>query len=340
MDAVTTRLPESKLAIGLDLPDEQIAADLRDGLQRVERLLLQTCASDQPVLNESADHLAVAGGKRFRPMLVLLAAQFGEAGRADIDRAAVVIELTHLATLYHDDVMDEADVRRGAPSANARWDNSIAILTGDFLFARASLLVAQLGTEAVRIQAETFERLVIGQIRETVQPPAGVDPIEHHLQVLAEKTGSLIATAGRFGAMFAGCSAEVENALRQFGESIGMAFQLSDDLIDITSDSDDLGKATGTDLREGVRTLPMLFALASPDTDPQLVALLNAGPLTDPATHAQALALLRESEAMTAARSVLTRFVEDARTQLKSLPACAARDCLDALVDYMLARST
>ena len=180
--------------------------------------------------------------------------------------AAVVVELTHLATLYHDDVMDEAAIRRGAVSANARWGNSIAILTGDFLFARASDILADLGPECVRIQARTFERLVHGQIRETVGPDEDGDPIEHHLRVLADKTGSLIGTSARFGAMLAGADEEIAEILTRYGERIGVAFQLSDDLLDVVSETGQSGKTPGTDLREGVATLPAL--LLSRTTDP------------------------------------------------------------------------
>ena len=199
-----------------------------------------------------------AGGKRFRPMLALLAAQLG-----DPDAPEVIVappwscELTHLATLYHDDVMDEAAVRRGAPSANSRWSNSVAILTGDLLFARASDLLADLGPEAVRIQARTFERLVTGQIRETVGARPGEDPVAHHLAVLADKTGSLVATSARFGAGFAGVDASLVEALTAFGEEVGVAFQLSDDLLDIVSEGGASGKSPGTDLREGIATLPV-----------------------------------------------------------------------------------
>lgn len=324
---------------GIDFPDEVIAASLRAGLERVETMLQAASRSDDLLLDEAAAHLAAAGGKRFRPLLVLLASQFGTPGGPDVDKAAVVVELTHLATLYHDDVMDEADLRRGAPSANARWDNSIAILTGDYLFAAASILVSQLGPDAVRIQAETFQRLVNGQIRETVEAPPGTDPVARYLDVLAEKTGSLIATSGRFGAMFAGAPRPVVEALTEFGEAIGVAFQLSDDLIDITSDAEDLGKATGTDLREGVHTLPMLFTLADPNADPELVALLRSGPLTDPAQHARALELLRASPGMVATRGVLDEYVERARRAVDVLPDGAAKESLDALVEFMQIRS-
>lgn len=324
---------------GIDFPDAQIASDLRAGLERVEQRLMDACHSDELTVRDAAKHLAQAGGKRFRPLLVLLASHLGEPGRDEVDKAAVVVELTHLATLYHDDVMDEAEIRRGAESANSRWTNSIAILAGDYLFAAASLLVAQLGPEAVRIQAETFQRLVTGQIQETVDPPPGTDPVERYLEVLAGKTGSLIATSGRFGAMFAGAAPEVIAAMTDFGEAIGMAFQLSDDLIDITSEEEDLGKATGTDLREGVRTLPMLFALADEQTDPRLRELLEAGPLTDDAQHREALLLLRQSTGMDRAREVLGQYVDRARARLAALPNGAAREALDALVDFMQVRS-
>lgn len=325
---------------GVDFPDAQIAASLREGLDRVERQLAAACHSDELTLDEAATHLAQAGGKRFRPLLVLLASQLGEPGGEDVDKAAVVVELTHLATLYHDDVMDEAEVRRGAASANARWGNSIAILAGDHLFAAASVLVSELGPLAVRIQAETFQRLVTGQVQETIPAPEGADPVARYLQVLAGKTGSLIATSGRFGAMFSGASEEVVVAMTEYGEAIGMAFQLSDDLIDITSEEADLGKATGTDLREGVRTLPMLYALADPQTDPRLRELLEAGPLTDDAVHREALELLRSSSSMQRAREVLGEYVERARDQLACLPQGAARESLEALVDFMQVRSS
>jgi len=186
--------------------DPGLEVDLSEGMDAVEVALRAAVESDYPFVTEASRHLVDAGGKRFRPLLTLLSAQFGDPHAPGVVPAAVVVELTHLATLYHDDVMDEAALRRGAPSANARWDNTVAILTGDFLFARASDILADLGPEAVRIQARTFERLCTGQIRETVGPNPGDDPVQHHLQVLADKTGSLIATSGRFGGMMSGAS--------------------------------------------------------------------------------------------------------------------------------------
>ena len=196
-------------ALGVEVNDAALEADLRAGLAAVEDMLHGAVKSDYPFVTETSRHLVDAGGKRFRPLLLLLAAQFGDPAAPGVVPAAVVVELTHLATLYHDDVMDEAVVRRGAPSANARWTNAIAILTGDFLFARASDILADLGPEAVRIQARTFERLVQGQIRETVGAEAGVDPVEHYLRVVSDKTASLIATSGRFGGMMSGASEPV-----------------------------------------------------------------------------------------------------------------------------------
>ncbi|WP_313405659.1 polyprenyl synthetase family protein, partial [Aeromicrobium sp.] len=239
--------------------DAALEQRVSDGVERVEHLLAQSVHSPEPLVAEASSHLLQAGGKRFRPLLVVLCAEFGDPTAADIVPSAVVVELTHLATLYHDDVMDEAAMRRGAPSANARWDNSVAILVGDFLFARASSLVADLGPEAVRIQADTFARLVHGQLRETLGPGPDDDPLQHYLSVVADKTGSLIATAARFGAMMSGAGAQIEATLLEFGERIGVAFQLADDIIDIASDSDDSGKVPGTDLREGVPTLPTLL---------------------------------------------------------------------------------
>jgi heptaprenyl diphosphate synthase len=291
---------------------------------------------------EAARHLVDAGGKRFRPLLVALGAQFGDPDRDEITRAANVVELTHLATLYHDDVMDEALVRRGAPSANARWGNSVAILVGDYLFARAADIAASLGPEAVLLQARTFARLVHGQIAETVGP-RGSDPTDHYLHVITEKTASLIATSARFGGLFSGAPAAHVEALARFGETIGIAFQLSDDLLDIASESVQSGKTPGTDLREGVPTLPVLYALAGDDTDAsaaRLREILATGPITDDGLHAEALALLRESVAMKRARETVRTYAEEARAELAPLPDGSARRAMDALCDFIADRTS
>jgi heptaprenyl diphosphate synthase len=326
-------------SLGLPGVDDRLASDLRAGMLGIEELLRDAVKSDYPFVTETSRHLVDAGGKRFRPLLLLLAAQFGNPQAPGIVPAGVVVELTHLATLYHDDVMDEATMRRGASSANQRWDNTVAILTGDFLFAKASQLLADLGPEAVRIQARTFERLCTGQIRETVGPAAGDDPVEHYLSVVSDKTGSLIATSGRFGAMLAGAPDRTVDVLTRFGERIGVAFQLADDVLDVTGDVAESGKTPGTDLREGVATLPVLLARrAAGPGDRRLLDLL-AGDLADEARHAEALALLRAHPAMAAAREETRRWAEDARAVLGPLPDGPARQALEGLCELTVSRT-
>ncbi|MGW3467506.1 polyprenyl synthetase family protein [Saccharopolyspora sp. NPDC000995] len=323
---------------GFDIADEALADSVRQGLTRVERLLRESVRSDFEFATHASLHLVDAGGKRFRPLFTLLAAQFGDPAADGVIKSAAVVEMIHLATLYHDDVMDEATMRRGATSANARWDNSVAILTGDFLFARASRLIADLGSEAVRQMASTFEALVTGQMRETVGVGPGADAVEFYLTVIYEKTGSLIATAGRFGAWFSGVDAATIDSLERVGRILGTGFQISDDIIDIASPANESGKTPGTDLREGVRTLPMLYALADEDTSPRLRELL-AGPLTGDAEVDEALELLRASNGLARTRATLDEFADDARKELASLPDVPAREALSMLVDYVVART-
>jgi heptaprenyl diphosphate synthase len=326
--------------VTVELPDATLAAEVVEGLALVEDGLREAARAQHDLLGETAAYGVGAGGKRFRATLVLLAAQFGNPRDPRIVPAAVAIELTHLATLYHDDVMDEADVRRGLPSANARWDNSVAILTGDFLFARASRILADLGPEAIRIQAETFARLVAGQIAETIGPRPGEDPLEHYLGVITEKTASLIATSGQFGAMFSDASPEVATRIAAACQAIGVAWQLSDDILDVTSQAAESGKTPGTDLREGVLTLPMLHALRSAGPgDARLAELLSRGELTDPALHAEALALLRAHPAMEMARSDTRRWALTARDEILALPDVPARAAFEALCEFVVERT-
>jgi heptaprenyl diphosphate synthase len=320
--------------------DPVFEASVAAGLDEVEERLAVAVESDDAILAAASRHLVAAGGKRFRPLLALTAGQFGEPNAPGVVRSAVVVELTHVATLYHDDVQDEATLRRGAPSANALWGNTVAILTGDFLFARASDIAAGLGTDSVRIQARTFERLVHGQLRETVGPRDGDDPVAHYLGVLSDKTASLISTSARFGALHAGVPDATVELLAQFGEHIGMAFQLADDVLDIASESAILGKTSGTDLREGIPTLPVLYARQSTDpADARLRALLD-GPLHDDTAHAEALDLLRAHSAVTRARAVVRRYADDARTMLEPLPDVPARRALEALCTSVVDRTS
>ena len=343
-------------AVPVDFPDSALEAEVRDNLSRVEESLAATAHPDDELLTEASRHSIAAGGKRFRAMLVLLAAQFGDPKDPRVIEAAVAIELTHLATLFHDDVMDEALVRRGHPSVNSRWSNSVAILTGDFLFAQASQMLARLGPDAVRIQAETFSRLVTGQMAETIGPRSAQDPLDFYMYVITEKTGSLIAASGRFGALFSGAPVEVADQIAAACEQIGVAWQLSDDVIDIASDSSQSGKTPGTDLRQGVRTLPVLYALraieqswlaqspaarpATPSpTDVRLRWLLDEADLTDEALLAEALTLLRGHHAMKESRADVLNWVHEARTSISALPDGPARGAFLALCDFVEKRT-
>jgi heptaprenyl diphosphate synthase len=329
-------------AVPVDFLESALAAEVLDDLARVEEALTETAHPDDELLTEASRHLIAAGGKRFRAMLVLLAARFGDPADPRVIQAAVAIELTHLATLFHDDVMDEALVRRGSASVNSRWGNSVAILTGDFLFAQASQILADLGPEAVRIQAKTFSRLVSGQMAETVGPHPDQDPLAFYMRVITEKTGSLIATSGQFGALFSGAPGQIADRIAVACEQLGVAWQLSDDVIDIASDSAQSGKTPGTDLRQGVRTLPVLYALGSvvqSPADARLRWLLTEADLTDEALLDEALALLRGHHAMKESRADVLNWVLGARKELMTLPDVPARAAFLALCDFVEKRT-
>ena len=311
---------------------------LQRGLVEVDERLRREVDHDDPFIAEANLHLAEAGGKRFRPLLTLLAAEVGGGINDEVVAAATGVELTHLASLYHDDVMDEADVRRGAPSANAKYDNSTAILVGDLLFGTASSIIADLGPEAVKIQAQTFVRLCSGQIRDDRPCPPGTDPVDYYMGVLADKTGVLIATASRYGAMFGGCPPETVETLREYGERLGMAFQLADDLIDIASEGDETGKTPGTDLREGKATLPVLYARASTDPADARLKELLASDLRGDDLLAETLGLLRAHPAMDQAREDTYAVARQAQDALAPLPEGEAKEALLALATGVVDR--
>ena len=317
--------------------DEVFEASVRAQLELIEAALLKAAEADSDMVTEAAQHIIAAGGKRFRPLLVVLGSHLGpRAAENDVVKAAVVVELTHVASLYHDDVMDEARIRRGSASANSRWGNTVAILVGDLLFARASDIVCDLGPEFVRLQARTFSRLVQGQIAETVGP-SGMDPLDHYLRVVADKTGSLIATSALFGSKISGAAPNLQRIMADFGEQIGVVFQLSDDIIDITSDQ--TGKTPGTDLREGIPTLPTLLARRSTDpADARLLRLLDSDLHDDAALH-EVLDLLRRHRSVDQAREEVRRRAEAARSLLEPLPAGPARDALDDLCTTVVTRT-
>jgi len=325
-------------SLGIANLDKDLERELIAGLDKVEALLSSHIQGDYPLLIETSRHLVEAGGKRFRPLITLLASHFGKGQSDQVIAAAVVCELTHVATLYHDDVMDEAKLRRGVSSANSRWSNTVAILTGDYLFSKASDLLADLGPEAVRLQAKTFERLVIGQIQETQGAKSGDDALKHYLQVVSDKTGSLIATSARFGAMLSGADREIVETLTKFGEKIGIAFQLADDVIDISSDASQSGKVPGTDLKEGIPTLVTLQIISSNlEEDKELRQLLQS-PIPEDKI-ADVLIKLRQHRALKDAKSYLHNLSLEAKQLLQPLPAIPARSALESLCDAVIERT-
>ena len=325
--------------IGIPNLDNQLEQSLISDLKKVEELMRSHIKGDYPLVVETSRHLVEAGGKRLRPLLTLLSAQFGDPTNYDIIKAAVCCELTHLATLYHDDVMDDAALRRGVVSANKKWDNAVAILTGDYLFSKVSDMLADIGPEAVKLQAKTFERLVIGQIKETQGKSEGLSQIDHYMKVVADKTGSLIATSARFGALVSGASMEVVETLTKFGEKIGVAFQVADDLLDIASTETASGKTPGTDLKEGVPTLVTLFVMA--DNDPANRVLIEklSKPISDE-DLAGVIQELRNHKALKQVQDYLSNVANEANQLLVNLPNGPAKNALENLTFALVNRST
>lgn len=328
----------------LPLADPALAERIAARLDQVEGRLRDAAAYADELIDDAAHHLADAGGKRLRPMLTLLAAELGDGTRDEVLDAAVVVELTHLASLYHDDVMDSAPLRRGAPAAHEVWGNSVAILVGDLLFSRASTTVAELGPEAVKIQAGTFERLCLGQLHESMGPAEGDDAVQHYLRVLADKTASLIATSARLGAMYGGCSPETVETVATFGERIGVAFQLADDVLDVSADAALSGKTPGTDLREKVPTMPVLLlreraAREGRPEDLALVELLDSD-LSDDEALARAVAALSQHEVVRQTRDRALALVDEAVAVLAPLPDGPVKDSFISFADALVNRAS
>ena len=324
--------------------ERRFADAIETGLAEVEEGLLHEVAFADDMADVTSRYLLEAGGKRIRPVLTLLTAQLGEGNNPAVITAAQAVEITHLASLYHDDVMDEAEMRRGVPSAQNVWGNSVAILTGDLLFARASKLVAGLGEGAIKLQADTFERLCLGQLHETIGPRPGDDPIEHYLQVLADKTGSLIAAAAQMGVIFSNAPEELSAPVVAFGEKIGVAFQLIDDVIDL-AEPEETGKAQGTDLRSGVATLPLLFLRRAALTDPEAAALLarierSVGADPDDPELAEAIAELRAHAVTAETLDEARRWAAEAVAALAPLPEGPVKLALTKFAEAVVERST
>ncbi|WP_130417017.1 polyprenyl synthetase family protein [Xylanimonas ulmi] len=326
------------------MSDSALAARLTERMGLVEQALADAVASADRLADDVSHHLVAAGGKRLRPFLTLLAGELGDGSRRELVDAAIVVELTHLASLYHDDVMDSAPLRRGAPSVHSVWGNSVAILVGDLLFARASARVAGLGPQAVRIQAETFERLCLGQLHETTGPSAAEDPVAHYLQVLADKTASLLATSARLGAMFGGAPQQAVEIVAAYGEKVGVAFQLADDVLDLTSSGAESGKTPGTDLREGIATMPVLLLrqraarAGAAAQDVALVADLD-GDLESDAALADVVERLRAHDVLRETRDLAVRYAREAAAELAPLPSGPVKEALEAFAEALADRA-
>jgi heptaprenyl diphosphate synthase len=341
--------PTGIIATSLQLPagfalvadDPELGPAVSTSLARVEKQLREAIAHSDPLADATSRHLVEAGGKRIRPLLTVLASHLGDAGRPEVVQAAVVVELTHLATLYHDDVMDSAPYRRGAPTAHEVWGNSVAILTGDLIFARASILVSELGGRALGIQARTFERLCLGQLHETVGPRDGEDAVEHYLSVIADKTGSLVAASGQLGALYADAPDEAVEVMLSYGEKVGVAFQLADDVIDVAGLKVKSGKSPGTDLREGVPTLPVLLlrqAAAGGDAAAAGVLELVDGDLASDAALERAVSAVRESPQTAQAWAVARQWADDAVAALDPLPESTVKQALASFAQAVVDR--
>ena len=338
-DAPSIQRTGGERVASVELGDPELERVVTEGMRASEALLIEELGKGEEFLVEHVRHLADAGGKRFRPMFAMLAAQFGSHPDAEnVVTAATVIEMTHLATLYHDDVMDEADMRRGVESANSRWSNSVAILSGDYLFATASRLLARLGVDTVAHFARTFGELVTGQMRESIGCPEGADEVEHYLQVIREKTGVLIASSGHLGALHAGADEKTVEALTRYGGLVGLIFQIVDDIIDIASDSAQSGKVPGTDLREGVFTLPVLYALRDEGPVGDRLREILVGPVSDDALLAEALELLERSSGPGQALELVRELMAEADAVIADLPEIPAKAALRRVADYTVER--
>lgn len=317
------------------LGDAKLLKQIESDLKVVENRIQEATAQTDSVVNTMSNHLAQAGGKRLRPLLVLLTSHLGSGTNSAVMEAAVVMEVTHLATLYHDDVMDEASTRRGVDAAHVVWGNSIAILTGDLLFARAANIVSHLGTDALQLQAQVFEQLVLGQLHETIGP-GDADPLQHYLDVVRDKTGSLIALSARMGALLSGADEAFQESLQLYGERVGIAFQLADDLIDIRASKKDSGKVAGTDILAGVPTLPALLLSGYEDAESKQLAADIAS--ASEANIASVLERLRNHPVMAEAEEVTDSWAEMAIDALRPLPSGSVKSALEAFARAVVDR--
>ena len=310
---------------------------LGDERQRIEDELLAAVHTSDAHLTELASHLIVAGGKRLRPVLTMVAGAVGDPSvPRDVVRGGVSCELVHLGSLYHDDVMDESPTRRGVETVNARWGNLQAILAGDFLLARASEIAASLGTEVAGLLAQTIASLCEGQIEELRHTYDVHRPLDSYYSSIRGKTASLYGTSARVGGIVAGLDRSAIDALTEYGDAFGMVFQIVDDVLDITSTDDHIGKRAGHDMQVGVYTLPVILTIAAGGDSAERLLELLGSPL-DEAQRVEALDLVRHSGGLAAALDAGAQFVRTAERAVAQLPDCPARVALAAAPQALLA---
>ncbi|NMN96167.1 polyprenyl synthetase family protein [Antrihabitans stalactiti] len=337
--------PNQSMISDFDFGDTALADDIQQQLGQTEHAIVRELSCGEPALEEPMMHLTTSGGKRFRPLLALLSSQFGpRPGCSAVIDAAAAVELVHMASLYHDDVMDEATMRRGVESVNLRWNNSVAILAGDYMLVRAwsvltrSQLDPVLKVSALTTLSESATALVTGQLRETVQSREGIIEPEQYLQTVTEKTASLLSIAAWLGAAYSGADETVAKTLSAIGEAIGIVFQISDDIIDVAAPSDRSGKSRCTDLREGVATLPVIYALRDGAATTRLRELVSR-PITDDNEVEEAVQLIQSSSAFAESRAMMERYAALAHSHLATLQPGVARQAIGNLIDFTLARS-
>ena len=304
-------------------------------LAAFEDSLGRSVRTPDPFLNEVAGHLIQAGGKRLRPALVMASAVAGGATiTPPVVEGGISVELVHLGSLYHDDVLDEATSRRGVASVNARWGNLVAILSGDFLLARASEIAASLGTEVAGLLAATIARLCMGQVSELKTAFDVNRSTQAYLDSITGKTASLMSASCRIGALTAGLSRPQVEALTAFGEALGMVFQIRDDVLDVVGTEESLGKPPGQDLVEGIYNLPVIHALADADSGPELRALLGR-PLGSPERD-KARAMVRATDGIGAALEMGLRYADRAAEAARALPPGPASAAIGRLGHQLL----
>jgi heptaprenyl diphosphate synthase len=302
-------------------------------LREAEGFLLEVVTSDFPFVSVLAQHLLRAGGKRLRVAMTFLASGFGDrdpAREPDVRKLAAALELTHVATLQHDDIIDEADTRHGVPAVNKNWTNTLAVLSGDYLFAKSSMLAAEVGGEVPRVLAETIAALCEGQIKEIEAAFQTARAPEAYLGVIERKTARLFSSASYLGARVGGADVDVAKRLERYGITFGLVFQLVDDLLDFLGDERKLGKPVGTDLKEGVYTLPVLHAMGERDD--------VAGLVKNEKDLPRLLETLHETGSFRYARSETLRYANEAVEIARSLDDLPEREALESLVDFVVER--